>query len=160
MLESVNLWRIYQGLGFMDDVCKRALKSFLPEIILGCHFIASQNHQWHLSLSATAWKAQVRPLRVSRHFIKEKYCTVACSFSRWTSCKDLTRIMMAPHDTVRISTESSDPQGKSLASTWTSASGEAFKGFVKIINLLARRRKSLYPWCRSRIRRNYDLTSE
>lgn len=56
--------------------------------------------------------------------------------------------------------QSSDPQGKFLARIWTSASGEAFKGVRKTINLLARRRKSLYPWCRDGIRRNYDLTSE
>jgi len=34
----MNLWRIYQGAGLMGAVYKRALKSFLQEIILGGHF--------------------------------------------------------------------------------------------------------------------------
>lgn len=59
-------------------------------------------------------------------------------------CKDSARIRgTAGIGTAGISTEFSDPQGKSQARTWTSASREALNGFGKMRNLLARRRKSL-----------------
>lgn len=157
ILESVSLWRIYKGLAFMDNVCKREWRSFLPEIILECHFTdhcfseasVTPQSQCHCS------EAQVWPLQVSSHFIKEILC--CCSFSR---CEDVARVMVAPHDTVRISGESSDPWGNPEQGPELLLVGKLLRASQRMINLLARREKSLDPWCRDGIRRNYDLTSE
>lgn len=154
---SVSLQRTYKGLAFMDDVYKRALKSFFSEIILGCHFTDCCFSEASVTPQSQCHclEAQVWPLQVLSHFIKEiLFC---CSFSR---CEDLARVMVAPHDTVRISRGSSDPWGNPEQGPELLPVGKLLRASQRMINLLARREKSLDPWCRDGIRRNYDLTSE
>ena len=133
----------------------------------GAEILPSRNpsrmpFHWSLllsSISATARKAQVR-LHGSRGTLwKRKIMLLFASFPG----EKLQRVDQycdgTPWWWLGL-IQSCDPQGKSLSKTWTSASGKAFMGFRKEINLLTRRRKDLYPWCRDGIRRNYELTSE
>lgn len=156
ILESLNPWRTHQGLSFMDAVCREALKFFLPEILLRCHFT---DHCFSAASVPLPGKRRWGSMGLEAFYEREKSFCCLLAFQ----VKKLQRVGQYCDGTSWWwlgLIQSCDPRGKSLARTWTSASGKAFIGFRKEINLLTRRRKDLYPWCRDGIRRNYELTSE